>query len=248
MCRGVTEEEQLRRQSQWLRDSWLWLLDHKLGPEPWRGSRLPTALDVGCGPGLVMELLASRFDVKGVDLDLDMVRRGRERGMEVVQGNAYELPFPSACFDIAYCSFFLLWAEEPERVVREMSRVARSWVICLAEPDYEGRIDHPPELRALKELAIEGLRDEGADPFMGRKLRSVFGHCGLEAEVGVFPGVWDRERLHSEGYLEVLALENARGASMEGTERTRLQEAWERGYRDGTLFQFNPIFYAMAQK
>jgi len=246
MCGGVVEEERLRRQSLWLRESWLWLLDTKVlaGGE---GHRRPSALEVGCGPGLVMELLASRFDVKGIDLDPGMVRRGRERGLDVAQGHAYDLPFRSASFDIVYCSFLLLWTKEPERVIEEMSRVAKRWVVCLAEPDYGGRIDHPPELTALKDLAIKGMLEEGADPFIGRRLRSIFGRCHLEAEVGVHPGVWGMGRLQEEGYLEALALEDA-GPSIGETEKAQLREAWEKGVREGSLFQFNPIFYALALK
>jgi SAM-dependent methyltransferase len=248
MCAGVIGEEQLRRQSAWLSESWLWLLDTKGPLQEGKGTRRPTALDVGCGPGLVMELLASRLQVKGVDLDQGMARRAREKGLDVAQGNAYQLPFPSASFDIVYCSFLLLWTKEPEKAVKEMGRVARHWVICLAEPDYGGRIDHPLELLALKDLAIKGLQDEGADPFMGRKLRSVFSGCGLEAEIGQHPGVWDMERLYQEGRDEMLSLESARDASMDASERARLEQAWDQGYREGTLFQFNPVFYALASK
>ena len=248
MRSGVVQEAQLQRQLLWLKESWLWQLDHWVIAPRDQGKARLTALDLGCGPGLVMELLASRFAVKGLDIDRDLVKHCQARGLDVIQGDAAHLPFASGSFDIAYCSFLLLWMTEPKKVMAEMERVSRQWVICLAEPDYGARIDHPAELEVLKQRAIEGLEREGADPLIGRKLRSLFSACGLEAEIGVHPGVWGLERLRQEGEEEVRAIENALGPAMDGAEKKQLKATWERACRQGSLFQFNPIFYAFAQK
>ena len=132
------------------------------------GRRLK-ALDVGCGPGLVMQELGPLFNVQGLDRDKGMVEACRAKGLTVFQGEAEEMPFDDDCFDVVYCSFLLLWVKEPKLVVKEMRRVSRQWVVCLAEPDMGGRIDHPSSLIGLKDLLIEGMLTSRGGPIGGKE-------------------------------------------------------------------------------
>ena len=138
--------------------------DKVLAPDR-RGRRLE-ALDVGCGPGLVMEGLGPLFNVQGMDRDKGMVEKCHSKGLTVFQGEAEGMPFEDGSFDVVYCSFLLLWVKDPELVVQEMKRVSRQWVVCLAEPDMGGRIDHPSSLNGLKDLLIQGMLNQGADPLV----------------------------------------------------------------------------------
>ena len=133
---------QLRRQSIWLRDSLQWILREKVLD----GRGRSTALDVGCGPGFVMELMGDQADVRGVDIDADMVRACRARGLLADEGSVYDLPFRDESFDIVYCTFLFLWLEDPSSALAEMTRVSRRHVLCLAEPDFGARIDYPEAL------------------------------------------------------------------------------------------------------
>lgn len=227
--------DQLARQSLWLRDSWLWILKEKVlsGPRP-------KALEVGCGAGHVMEVLSDRMDVSGIDSDPDMVALCREKGLDVQLADAAELPFSDGAFEVAYCSFLLLWLPEPVVAIREMARVTRKWVVCLGEPDYGARIDHPPELEALGEAMVQDLQSRGADPFIGRKLGAIFSAAGLNAEIGVHQGVWPPDRLRTEAEGEL--------AWAQDDERANLREALNNAIRDGSAFQYNPVFYALARK
>lgn len=240
-------ERQLRRQALWLKDSWLWLLERNVLAEGTCEARLK-ALDVGCGPGLVMEVLAPLFDTKGIDLEPEMVSEARRKGLDVDVADAYSLPFDDGSFDLVYCSFLLLWVKDPVRVLSEMKRVSRDWVVCLAEPDFGGRIDYPDGLEGLSELIEDGIRRDGGDPVMGRKLRSVFSTCGLKAEVGVHAGVWDVERLRAESVDEWRWLEMTMPPDTDKTALDSLRKTWSDAVANGTLFQFNPIFYAFARK
>jgi SAM-dependent methyltransferase len=240
-------ERQLRRQFLWLKDSWYWIVENEiLRNEPKGIGTL--ALDVGCGPGFVMEALRPILQPKGVDSDRDMVLACRSRGLDAVEGSAESLPFEDGSFDLVYCTFLLLWLREPGLAVAEMARVSKKWVACLAEPDFGGRLSHPRELESLDPLIEEGIRKEGGDPFIGRKLRSVFKSCGLEAKVGVHPGVWDIERLRAESEDEWKWVEMTTRMGREGSSLVKARVAWEASLRDRTLFQFNPIFYAVARK
>jgi SAM-dependent methyltransferase len=217
-----------------------------LGPD--RNGRRLKALDVGCGPGLVMQELGRVLDVQGLDRDERMVEACRAKGLTAIRGEAEEIPFDDESFDVVYCSFLLLWTNDPSKVVSEMRRVSRRWVICLGEPDYGGRIDHPEELGALKDILIDGLARSGADPVMGRKLRAVFERAGMSAEIGVHPGIWSVDRLSSELTEEWHNLVKISGLGPDDADLKRLERAWERASMDGILFQYSPIFYALARK
>jgi len=239
-------QRQLRRQAQWLKESWLWLLRTRVLADLQGDGRL-TALDVGCGPGFVMEELAGELRVSGVDLDSDMVSSCTARGLDVREASAYDLPHRDGSFDVVYCTFLMMWLDDPGRALHEMARVSRRWVLCLAEPDFGARIDHPEELTVIRDLVVEGFRSRGADPMMGRKLRELFLWEGMGAEIGVHPGVWDVQRLRQEFADEWTYVENA-GRGKDPARMRELRDAWERALEMGTALSFNPVFYALGSK
>jgi SAM-dependent methyltransferase len=244
---GFDFERQLRRQSLWLKDSWHWIIENEMLRNEPKGAGM-LALDVGCGPGFVMEALRPILQPKGIDSNRDMVLACRSRGLEAVEGSAENLPFDDDSFDLVYCTFLLLWLRKPEAAVAEMARVSRKWIACLAEPDFGGRLSHPRELESLDPLIEEGIRKDGGDPLIGRKLRSVFRSCGLEAKIGVHPGVWNIDRLRAESDDEWKWVEMTTGRDNRDKSLRNAKAIWEDALHNGTLFQFNPIFYAVARK
>jgi SAM-dependent methyltransferase len=244
MKQGRGSSRQLARQRGWLIEHWRYLLRQRVLPR-FEG-RTPTCLDVGCGPGLVMESLADLMRVQGLDHDRDMVEGCRARGLQATLGRAEELPYEDASFDVVYCSFLLVWVEDPLAVLKEMLRVSKGQVLCLAEPDYAARVDHPPELAELTYLIVDGTKRAGGDPCMGRKLRSLFSELGMEAEIGIHPGAWSLERLRAESEAEWEWAKGMVGDAPEDRMR-HLRGVWDRALAEGTLFQHNPIFYALGK-
>ena len=83
-------------------------------------------LDVGCGTGARAAGLAELgWDVTGVDLSADMLRRARERGLDVVQADATALPFEDATFDAVVSMWTHTDVGDFPAVVREVARVLR---------------------------------------------------------------------------------------------------------------------------
>ena len=241
-------ERQLQRQSLWMKDYWLWLLRTQILKYFEPSSVKPTALDVGCGPGFVLEQLSPVMKITGIDIDRGMVKACKAKGLDVKIADARDLPYNDNSFDIAYCSFLLLWVPDPQKVISEMKRVSSHAIVCFAEPDFGARLDYPDELSELRDLIVEGIKEEGGDPLIGRKLRSLFNACGLKAKMGVHPGIWSIDRLKEEAGNEWRWIEMTVSRRLDKTRLERLRTIWMRSAESGELFQFNPIFYAYAKK
>lgn len=63
-----------------------------------------SALDVGCGEGLLARTLAARgLDVTGIDMDADSIRRARKQDTErisYIEGDVHTAQLPTASFDV----------------------------------------------------------------------------------------------------------------------------------------------------
>lgn len=77
-------------------------------------------LDIGCGAGVpITHMLAGRFQVTGVDISGEQIRRARMNipAGRFLQGDIMSISFPSACFDAVvafYAIFHLPRQEHPE--------------------------------------------------------------------------------------------------------------------------------------
>lgn len=86
-------------------------------------------LEVGCGEGEVLYRLDQRFptaSASGMDLSYDTLLEAKRRfdTQTVVCGSASNLPYDSGRFDLVVCVEVLEHVLDPERVLRELRRVA----------------------------------------------------------------------------------------------------------------------------
>jgi SAM-dependent methyltransferase len=246
---GMTLEEwdaQYTRQAGWTRGTRTYLYR--------RASllRAVRVLDVGSGTGVVTEELAARTqgEVIGVDLDPEMVAFARKRGgrADYRQGDAHALSFGDGWFDVVACHFVLMWCRDPAQVAREMVRVTRPGgvVLVCAEPDYGGRIDHPD--LAMGHLQSQSLRREGADPWLGRKLRRLFNLPGVrQTEVGLIPGLWDLSAMCTQFEAEWALWERSLAGIVPDDELVRLKSADLEAIEAGERLVFVPVFYALVR-
>ena len=166
-------------------------------------------LDVGCGTGILLEELSRNTSCSayGVDINLSSISFARLSAPRstLTLANALSLPYRARTFDIALCHFLLLWVKNPLQVLEEMSRVVMpgGYVLALAEPDYGGRIDFPIDLAKIGRWQTDSLKDQGANPFIGRELLSIFSSVGfMNIEVGVLGGRWGEEQTEEDISLE----------------------------------------------
>lgn len=211
-------------------------------------------MEIGSGTGVIISEIADQFQGKTYGLDIDHQANAFSCNLDLltryITGDGRCLPFPPAAFDATLCHFLLMWVPNPEIVIGEMRRVTRGdgWILALAEPDYGGRIDYPPEFDEIGKLQIHALADQGADPMIGRRLRDIFSRAGLiNIQVGVLSGEWTGspplEEFESE--WRTIAADLRDKLSDEAIEDYRKAdvEAW----RSGSRILFIPTFYAIGR-
>jgi len=212
-------------------------------------------LEVGCGTGVIAGELACLGSARVVGLDLDAgllaCARRQEGDVTYVEGDAHVLPFSAGSFDAVVCHYLLLWLVDPALAVQEMAQVVRpgGCVLACAEPDYGGRVDHPPEMVSLGRLQAESLRQQGADPNLGRRLGELFVAAGLQATVGVMAGRWDLPASPDDEFEAEWAMRERDLAALLPPEELRhLRSADRQALVDGRRVLFVPTFYAFGRR
>lgn len=85
-------------------------------------------LDIGCGEGVLLDLLTreKKVDGRGLEISHQGVAAGLARGLAVVQGDADRdlAGYPSRAFDYAVLSQTLQAVREPRHVLEELLRIA----------------------------------------------------------------------------------------------------------------------------
>jgi len=145
------------------------------------------ALDVACGPGLLVCALAKRVQhATGIDLTPAMLEQARkteqEQGLTNVTweiGDVTALPYPDGRFEIVTCRFAFHHFSDPLIVLREMRRVCRlGGRIVVAD-------SAPAGDKAEAFNAMEKMRDPSHTRALPvEEMRALFADAGLaEPEV-----------------------------------------------------------------
>jgi trans-aconitate methyltransferase len=182
------ETSRLRRQSDELRPQTADLLG-RIGLTPGQ-----SAIDLGCGPSGILDLLSAAVapggHVVGLDADpahAEMARQyTRELGLpgvEVMTADARQTGLPAGSFDFVHARTLLVTIPEPGDVLAEMVRLARpgGWVAS-QEPDTGNAFCYPPlpAWDRLREIFRASFGRSGADLLIGRRLTELYRQAGLE--------------------------------------------------------------------
>jgi SAM-dependent methyltransferase len=207
----TAEGERLLASAAGLEREALWLLD-RLGLQPgWR------AVDVGCGPLGVLDLLAARVgptgEVVGIERDPRMAAIGEamlaQRGLRnarLVRGDAYATGLPRGTFDLAHTRLLLINLTDPARALAELVALVRpGGVVAVQDIDQVPWLCEPPHPAwdALVSTFLLLWRANGLDPLIGHRLPALLRAAGLvDVAVEVHaradpPGAYHRTHLLS---------------------------------------------------
>jgi SAM-dependent methyltransferase len=203
-----SELDRLLLQCEDLRAEAVYLLDQVAPEAGWR------AVDVGCGPLGILDVLAERVGptgrVVGVEREsrfvemarAELTRRGLGR-VEVIEGDATATGLPRSSFDLVHERLVLLQQPDPFPILQEMVALVRPGGYVMVEDiDEASWICHPPHpaYDALLDAFHTMLDRAGMDVHLGRKLPDLLRRVGLEevtaeGHTGVSP-LGDRRRMH----------------------------------------------------
>ncbi len=156
------------------------------------------AIDLGCGPRGILDLLAGRVApggrVVGLDADPAHAAMATEfaaarglRGVDIITADARTTGLPTGSFDVVHARTLLVNLPDPAGVAAEMVRLARpgGWIASM-EPDTGHALCYPPHpaFARLCQVFTRAFRRNGADPRIGRRVPEPFRQAGL-ADVGV---------------------------------------------------------------
>jgi ubiquinone/menaquinone biosynthesis C-methylase UbiE len=118
-------------------------------------------LDIGAGDGKITHLLG----IRGIDDEPEAVRLAREKGANVVLGDAYHLPYADEEFEAVFMGDVLEHFEFPRKALQEARRVLKTY-LYMVTPEKGTNNDKfhyqewtPEELKELVES--EGFTLEG---------------------------------------------------------------------------------------
>jgi ubiquinone/menaquinone biosynthesis C-methylase UbiE len=159
-------------------------------------------LDLGCGPGFVVEDLRARVGDSGSVVALDEselwveyltseVRERSIRNVEIVRSRIQEADLEAGSFDLIFARWVMSFVPEPAVVVKKLARALKSGgLFAIEDYNHEG-ISLFPESEGFKAVvrATRALYAQaGGDTWIAGRARRIFREAGLET-VEIVPNV-----------------------------------------------------------
>ena len=165
-----------------------------------------SAIDLGCGPVGIFDLLAERVgaggrvvgldaDPRHVEMAIELVASRRLGNVEVLLGDARHTGLDASSFDVVHARTLLINVPHPAEVVAEMVRLAKpgGWVLSF-EPDCDPYVCYPPNpaYDRLAGIFPAVFSRNGADWRIGRRVAELYRAAGLvdvqvEARSDIYP-------------------------------------------------------------
>ena len=167
-------------------------------------------LDLGCGDGLLLELLAEQDgrQLAGVDLSAQSLALARRRpalsGVRLEEARAQQLPFLDDSFDACVCHMALMLMADVELVAAELARIlAPGGVLaCVLGGGVVGSEGYE-RFRTLAQEALDEVPAAQHVPALGdRRTRSREGLDEILTPAGFAPVEWESVVIDLSGPVE----------------------------------------------
>lgn len=232
-----------------------WLLDSVRVQPGWR------AVDAGCGPLGMLDLLAERVgpagEVIGLERDSRLIEMGRsilaQRGLgnvRFVLGDVYNSGLPRGCFDLVHARLLLINLRELERALRELTALVRpGGIVAIQDIDQVPWLCEPPHpaWKALISTFLTIWRANGLDPLIGHRLPALLRAGGLlnvQVEVhGRVAGPGTYHRKHLLALIAAIHQQIVERGLFRESELTALTTALERDLDAQTTLVTRPLLF-----
>mmetsp|Transcript_4058 Transcript_4058/g.9952 ORF Transcript_4058/g.9952 Transcript_4058/m.9952 type:complete len:276 (+) Transcript_4058:62-889(+) len=205
-----------------------------------------SCLDIGCGPGFLVEQLQAAVgaagSVTGIDHSEGMVQVGRLRcpSAKLLQAGAEELPFPECSFDLVSITQVLVYVRDPVKALSEAKRVLKPGGRLLvldsiwSQSSWSGADVH------LQRRILDAFDKHCSHPLVPMRIPELLRTVGLEFAKGphVIPltnVVWD-----DVGFAKGAAANVTKYVTEQGLIEKSDAEQWvaelEESARNGTFF------------
>ena len=154
-----------------------------------------SVLDVGCGTGLLLELLAQAVDKTGqafgIDTSDDMLGFARHRCIDLPQvklqqGGVENLKFSDNSFDAIACTQVLLYVDDVKLALAEMHRVLKpGGRLVIVETDWDGAVMNSADPELTRRI-FDSWDQAVSSPNLPRRLKPMllkagFNHVQVDA-------------------------------------------------------------------
>ncbi|MFB9902973.1 class I SAM-dependent methyltransferase [Allokutzneria oryzae] len=155
-------------------------------------------LDLGCGDGALLELLAATGrELTGIDISPDSLALARRRPAlaeaRLLEGRAQELPFADNSFDACVSHMALMLMGEIERVATEIARVLvpGGTLACAVGGGAAGGEGYQVFLDLLRPLVESAPAEHRIPPMGDRRTRTREGLDEILGPAGFGPATWE---------------------------------------------------------
>jgi SAM-dependent methyltransferase len=148
--------------------------------------------DLGCGSGAFTQLLRQAgFDAVGVDISSKLIAVGRAKypGLELIEGDIENLPFPAGSMDGVLLSGVIHHFPDPRRCVAEVHRVLRKGGRFMAfDPNRRNPFMWLYRDRSSPFYSSQGVT-ENERPVLAAQVRTLFGQAGFTVQIEYLSGL-----------------------------------------------------------
>lgn len=218
-------------------------------------------LEVGCGPGMLLEPLVDRVGptgrVTGLDINPHLISIAQRRASELgftntsfVAADCHELPFESRSFDAVVAEKLLLHVSPISRIISEMARVLDvGGRLVLADYDPYSCFAAGPK-PSLTSRVLASAATQYASPLAARETARACAAAGLYIERvrGHLLLLDDPQAVTANGVAAVWAEHAIMGRDVEPSSAKRWLQAVERTMQNHTFLIGIPHIVTVARR
>lgn len=141
-------------------------INHKL-----KKYKYKSLIDIGCGEGFVLQKFSPEGKVVGIDTSQEALKLAKKNFPRAIykKANIYKIPFPKSSFDVALCLEVIEHLDNPDRGLKEVSRVAKNAIISVPE----SLVFRTLNLARLKNISLLGEDPEHMQRFTKTTFRKL---------------------------------------------------------------------------